>query len=116
MTREQIINGIMNNKIELVNLTPHPLTWMKEEEIEIISPSGTIARIDIEEVELGHGFVTHTKGEITDLPEPQDGRVFIVSGFVFAATDRGDVIAPNTNRSIRDDNGRIIGVPGFIMH
>ena len=116
MTKEQVIWKIMNGEIELVNLTPHPLTWVREEGVVTIAPSGVIARILLVETDLGHGFVSHEKGEIVDLPEPEEGKIFVVSGFVFAATNRGDVIAPNTNRAIRDEMGRIIGVPGFIIH
>ena len=116
MERQEIISGIITRKIEVVNCTPHPLNWIKEDGAVVIAPSGTVARIDIREVELGDGFVSHEKGEIIDLPEPLEGKIFVVSGFVFAATDRLDVIAPNTNKSIRDENGRIVGVPGFIMH
>ena len=116
MTKQEVIKKIMNGEIEMVNCTPHPLNWIKEDGAVVIEPSGIVARINIAEVELGDGFVYHEKGEIIDLPEPQEGKVFVVSGFVFAATNnRGDVIAPNTNRSIRDENGRIVGVPGFIM-
>ena len=115
-TKMQVIKKIMNGEIELVNLTPHPLNWVREEGVATLAPTGTIARIEIIETDLGGGFVSHEKGEIKDLPEPEEGKVFVVSGFVFAATERGDVIAPNTNKSIRDENGRIIGVPGFIIH
>ena len=116
MERNEIIKGIIDGKIEIINCTPLQLVWHKGYEITTIEPSGTVARINIEEVELGYGFVTHTKGEVIDLHEPEEGKVFVVSGLVFAATDRVDVIAPNTNKSIRDENGKIIGVPGFIMH
>ena len=116
MTKEQVIDKIMNVKIAMVNLTPHSITWMREEEIEIIEPSGIVARVNKIETDLGNGFVTIIDGEIEGLPAPEAGKIFIVSGMVFSATNRGDVIAPNTNRSMRDENGKIIGVPGFIMH
>lgn len=115
MTKQEVIEKIVNGEIKIINCTPHAITWMREEEIVFIEPSGIVARVNIEEADLGHGFVTHLPGEIIDLPEPQEGKVFLVSGFVFAGTNRGDVIAPNTNKSIRDENGKIIGVPGFIM-
>lgn len=115
--RENIIKGIMNGDVEVINCTPHPLTWVREDGVVTIAPSGTEARIDTKEVELGNGFVTSERGEVIDLPEHQEGKVFVVSGYVFAATEeRLDVLAPNTNRSIRNENGQIIGVPGFIMH
>lgn len=116
MNNFEVIEKIISGEVEIINCTLHAISWMREGEEIVIEPSGIVARVNIEERDLGHGFVTHVPGEITDLPEPQEGKVFVVSGFVFAATERGDVIAPNTNKSIRDENGRIIGVPGFIMH
>ena len=116
MTKEQVIQKILNGESLMVNCTPHPLTWVQGDNIITIAPSGINPRVNKIETDLGNGFVTIIDGEIEGLLEPQEGKIFIVSGMVFSATNRGDVIAPNTNRAIRNENGQIIGVPGFIMH
>ena len=116
MTKQEVIKKILSGEIEMVNCTPHPLTWVKPEGTTVtISPSGIIPRVNKIETDLGNGFVTTVDGEIEGLPAPSAEKIFIVSGMVFSATNRGDVIAPNTNREIRNENGQIIGVPGFIM-
>ena len=57
--------------------------------------------------------------KLPQLPEEQKGVYYIVSSIVLSALKmhgikRYDIIAPDTNRAIRDEKGRIIGVRGFI--
>ena len=115
MTKQEVIEKILNGEIVMVNCTPHPLNWVQGDNTITLAPSGINPRVRSIETDLGNGFVTIIDGEIEGLPSPEIGKIFIVSGMVFAATNRGDVIAPNTNRAIRNENGQIIGVPGFIM-
>jgi hypothetical protein len=50
-------------------------------------------------------------GEVTGLPDPQVGVVFIVSGMVASAAPREDVMSPG--ELVRDAQGRIIGCYGL---
>jgi hypothetical protein len=58
-------------------------------------------------------------GEIKNLPKSEKGTYYIVSmlvGQIGCQQGRTDLIGPNTNEAIRDENGRIIGVPGFVRY
>lgn len=64
------------------------------------------------------GISTVFYGEIENLPEPEEGTIYIVSAMVLAAAKekgRTDVVAPATGHpdSIRED-GFIVSVPGFV--
>jgi hypothetical protein len=102
---------------KLVNLTPHRLNLHDEDENEILSvePSGDVARVETERVKVGtvQGvplYETHT-GEVQNLPEPEDGVLYVVSGFVRSATDRNDVVSPG--ELIRDEDGNPVGAQGL---
>lgn len=52
-----------------------------------------------------------------DLPAPQDNTILIVSAMVAGrVADRTDVASPATDLAKRDDNGRIVSVPGLIVN
>ena len=64
------------------------------------------------------GISTVFYGEIENLPEPEEGTIYIVSAMVLAAAKekgRTDVVAPATGHPdcIRKD-GFIVSVPGFV--
>lgn len=106
--------------MKIVNLTPHAINVVNGENIETFEPTGTVARCTVTSIESGNvnGIPTFREvtGVVVDLPEPQVGTLFIVSRIVFeAAKDRTDLISPITSRAVRDDNGNIIGVPGFVV-
>lgn len=112
--------------MKLVNHTPHAITLIKEDGGQIvIPPSGTVARVETTqrrlpsiEVEGEHFPVSNNAhGEITGLPDIQEGQLVIVSSMVLDKNHtRYDLIAPDTGNDsvVRDTNGRIIGVRGFI--
>lgn len=104
--------------VKIVNLTPHDITITNG---PTFSPSGTVARVTTQQVNAGdiNGIPvkTQTFGNIVDLPSPQDDTVFIVSAIVLAAAKaqgRTDVVAPDTANAMRNDDGHIVSVPGFI--
>lgn len=110
----------------IVNLTPHELNLVSPDgETTTIQPSGQIARITStpgQELALGlscRTFTSPTWGEVENLPEPQDGTIFIVSGIVAGRiSGRPDVWSPGTgprDEAIRDEKGRIIGVTRLIQ-
>ena len=105
-----------------VNLTPHTLTVSATDgKIISIAPSGTVARcnqtvsvVDTVTVD-GHKIQVTSVilGDVTDLPDPQDGTVFIVSRLVAdkMRDSRKDLLIPGP--LLRDKDGKVIGCDGF---
>jgi hypothetical protein len=106
---------------KIVNLTPHEINLHRDGGmVTTIEPSGTVARVeqvreDTTPLLFGEVAIETTRstfGEITGLPEPQDGVIYIVSGLVLARTNRADVFAPGD--AVRHiDSGRVIGCRGL---
>ncbi len=115
-------------KTNFINLTPHEIVIMEKERnnvcLRIPHPTGcNIARVSTKTKKCSpiHNIETCRieYGEIQHLPEPRKNTYYIVSllvGEVGAKNGRTDLIGPNTNEAIRDDNGRIMGVPGFVRY
>ena len=124
--------------MRLINLTPHTITFQpsstfKNHLLEI-EPSGTVARVEMEEKTLCEtGLKTEVSGKsawygievyvvaqtpkAVNIPEPQQGVGYIVSGVVLEAlkgSGRTDVFAPNTNKAQRNEQGHIVSVPGLV--
>uniref|UniRef100_A0A6M3L6C8 Uncharacterized protein n=1 Tax=viral metagenome TaxID=1070528 RepID=A0A6M3L6C8_9ZZZZ len=113
---------------DIINCTPHPISvWAevesnKMQEVFCIKPSGILPRVSIIETEHPdvHKFpfylVKNKIGKVEGMPENDTGeRIFIVSRMVFDASDRKDIICPDTGKTaIRDDDGKIIGVTQFV--
>lgn len=111
----------------LRNLTPHPINILGENGLVItIKNEGTPARVaqDITETNMSlpltenisiNVYLKETKNsKITNLPEPEEGTVYIVSTLVAQLACRPDVIAPLTDHTAeRDETDNIIGVRGF---
>lgn len=121
--------------VRVVNLTPHPVVVVGEEcpskvqspeEIKpyivaTFPPSGKVARVTSSKVKVrevnGIPLYKSVFGEVSGLPDPQPGTIYIVSLLVLQALKgkRDDVVAPDTSPTgaVRDANGRIIAVKGF---
>ena len=107
----------MFTDLHLVILTPHPIVIDDGTTVLTIVPSGTIARVTTSLTDLGDGLFTRTWGDVVDLPDPQDNTIYIVSAMVAGRVlDRTDVASPATDMAKRDDNGRIVSVPGLIVN
>lgn len=100
----------------LKNLTPNDVNFiLPDGKILIIPASGVVARVDSNVEQIGHigaipviNTVFELDSDVIDLPDPQDGVIFITSMSVAqVVTDRTDVLVPADLR--RDDAGRIIG-------
>ena len=100
----------------IINLTPHAITFVVEDNKIIFEPSGVIARVSSKtQTVCSKEFywikipvTTTVFGEVENLPKPKENTIFIVSSLVAGRVpDRDDVFIPN--ESIRDDKGRIIG-------
>ena len=101
--------------MKFVNLTPHALNIVTEDETRTIEPSGGIARIATSSTLVGSmdGIPLHKMeyGAIEGLPDPNGKDLFIVSGMVAAQCQRSDVFSPG--ELVRDDAGKPIGCRGL---
>jgi len=105
----------------IINYTPHPIVVRRKSETEDITfpVCGILARVETVETAAGtvEGIpcVTQTQGAVTGLPEPVAGTTLIVSSMVLSASNRDDLVAPDTGSTcIRDESGRIQAVTRFI--
>ncbi len=105
---------------EVVNLTPHPLMIERVDgALASIPASGAVARLAVTREQLapvatsaGAFAVTRpTLGAVTGLPEPEAGRIYVVSAMVAEAVKRPDVFSPG--ELIRDSAGNVVGARGL---
>lgn len=103
--------------VEVVNLTPHPITVGEK----TFSPSGKVARVAMDETDSGEmvagiPVITREMGEVTGLLAERENTIFLVSAMVLAEVHgREDVFAPDTGpTAVRDFEGRIQGVTRLV--
>lgn len=106
----------MTKNINFINLTPHPINIIG---IGVIIPSGNIARVTTVETKIGEvvgiSVMSRTFMDVQGIPPSTENTIFIVSSIVLSATNRTDVVAPDTgNTAIRNDKGHITGVTQLI--
>lgn len=100
--------------MRLINLTPHAVNLIASEAITL-PPSGMVARCAVERTQVGTIEVDGIEipvnktsfGEVTGLPKPVEGIIYIVSALVAQAAKRDDVLM--VDDTVRDEQGRIIG-------
>jgi len=113
--------SIENLVVSFVNLTPHAIVMRGSDGVDVtIAPSGAVARVSELQtvaVRMFNGIPVLARtgfGPVLDLPQPQEGVVFVVSGMVLEKViGREDVIAPATGPSdgaVRNEKGHIIAV------
>lgn len=99
--------------MDIINLTVHDITIIKNEKTEIIPPSGVVARCETQEVLIGkvNGVDVYkiNYGNVTGLPPANKNTVYVTSALVAQAVKqiRNDVLIPND--FVRDKKGMIIG-------
>ena len=99
--------------VKFINLTPHTINLTNG---AAYAASGQVARVANAHTPFDeNGLASIEWGEVTGLPEPQDGVLYIVSSLVAQAAKRHDVVSPASGHPdvVRKD-GQIISVPGFI--
>ena len=100
--------------MKFINFTPHIVRLNDGTEF---APSGKVARVTSVYSPFDANGIANVKfGEVQNLPEPEDGIVYIVSAFVAAACHaRKDVVSPATGHpnAVRKD-GQVYSVPGFV--
>lgn len=103
--------------MKFINLTQHDLTIILENGNDLVLPaSGEVARVTFstQQVDKVDGipiYKTIYEPEVTGLPEPEDGTIFIVSSLAAQTARRHDVLAPT--KLIRDNDGQVIAASGF---
>lgn len=101
--------------MKIKNYTPHTIHMNEGTSYE----SEGVARVSATFTDFNeNGICSQKFGEVENLPEPEEGVIYIVSSMVLSAIKdkRSDVVAPATGHPhcIRDENGRIKSVPGFV--
>ena len=99
---------------KIINCTPHPVTICDAEgnTLRVIESNGNPIRLAAKTVPAGEfdGIpLSRTEfGEPVNLPEPEEGTLFIVSQIVKnAIPGRSDLVVPA--EVLRDDKGQIVG-------
>ena len=101
----------------IINLTPHDLNIVHGDLITIVKAENTPARVSSKVEVIGYlnnGIPLYDTvyGEVIDLPQPQDGVIYVVSRIVKnCVPDRKDVLVPGN--LLRDDKGNVIGCNGL---
>lgn len=103
-----------------INLTPHAIVVVDTDgNTHTFPPSGQVARVNqntTPAADIGNFSVNHlTNGDLIAVPAPQADTIFVVSAMVAQATDRTDIVAPNTAQAVRNDKGHVVSVPGFVQ-
>lgn len=101
-------------KVQFVNCTPHDLTL---NDGTIIPASGVVARVSASFTDFdNNGVCQQVFGDVTGIPEKEEGTLYIVSALVLAASNREDLVAPATGHPacVRNEKGQIVSVPGFV--
>jgi len=109
--------------VELVNLTPHPVSVITPTGTMTIAASGNVARVNVSEQPTGDTIngvpiKMRVTGGVQGLPAPKPGIFYIVSSMVLSAViGRSDVIAPDTGKdAVRDDKNQIVSVKSFVRN
>lgn len=112
---------------QMINLTPHALTFITGQGPIVVPPSGQMsrARYDTTFVEEIQGVPAYRNNlALPDgLPPPREGMILIVSAMVQQALrahgiDRPDVFSPGTGQNdgpIRNGAGKIVGVTRLVQ-
>ena len=100
--------------MEFINLTPHDLNLINEAGSPVlVKASGMLARCRVitEKVGTINGVKVNVShfGSVEGLPEPEEGKIFIVSAMILTALhgERSDVLG--VSEYIRDEEGKIVG-------
>lgn len=105
--------------MKLINLTPHVLNIIAADgSVVDLQPSGNIARVASSSAVVttinGINVTASTWGEVTGLPDAEEGVILIVSRMVKdRVANRADVMVPGA--PVRDAEGKIIGASGLSL-
>ncbi|MCE5337201.1 MAG: hypothetical protein LLF90_00725 [Methanomicrobiaceae archaeon] len=103
--------------VSLYNLTQHHIRLYRPDGTTLeLLPSGKVARVAsapeiLGEIE-GVPVLYTTYEQALNLPDPQEGVIYITSWLVAEVTKRADVVCPDTSprSAVRDEHGKLLGV------
>jgi len=104
---------------KVINLTPHAISLAEVDGnvIETFAPSGTVARVattsEVVAELMGRPVSRTSFGEVTGVPAPVEGVVYLVSTLVAQAARRPDVVSPDTGPTAIRKDGQVVAVRGF---
>ncbi|GIW55362.1 MAG: hypothetical protein KatS3mg082_1766 [Nitrospiraceae bacterium] len=105
--------------MKFVNLTPHEVRVADQDGTVFLTipPSGQVARVATTSVMVGEvdGIPIYRTalGDVTGLPEPQEGVTYVVSTLVAQVVSRPDVVAPDTGPTAIRENGQVVAIRRF---
>ena len=112
--------------MNVINLTPHSINIISEnrEQIATYPPSGDVARCANVNTPIGDmdgvPVITQGFGEVSGVPEPVEGTVYLVSMVVGSALkgQRNDIYGPATDpaNAVRNEKGHIVGVKALVKY
>lgn len=113
-------NKQKEEKMNLLNLTPHAISIVVNGETTTIQPSGTIARVAVNAVKVaefnGVPVMANEYGEVEGLPENKTP--ILVSAMVLGQLGsewRNIAFAPDTGKTaIRNEQGHIVAVTQLV--
>lgn len=104
--------------MEIKNYMPHTLNIELSSGERIAIESSGVARCAVKNVQVGEvdgvPVVSAEYGEITGLPEPQDGVVYVVSMLVAQRAGRADVLSPDSGPTAIRENGQVVAVRNLV--
>lgn len=103
----------------MLNLTPHAIVIRQNDRDVTIEPSGTVARVIMEEKEIGFvdGIPVIVREPVEVVGIPDDETVCIVSSMVLSSLPKGtkNVFAPDTgSTAIRNAFGQLVSVTRLV--
>jgi len=108
--------------MELKNFTPHEVTIFSGDKVIERVPSIGVARaseVNVDAVPINDiPTVLKHYDAVVGLPKPCEGVVYIVSLPVLQASNRTDIVCPDTvpDSVVRDKDGKILGVRRLQRH
>lgn len=110
-----------NHCTTLVNMTPHDIHYYADGKKLFTVPTSGLPAIRLseknvdEKIYLEMNFVKKEYKEAENLPNEQEGVLYIVSKMVQDAVDRKDFICPDTGIGAVRDDGSVTGRVGNIL-
>ena len=104
---------------KLINLTPHDIVIVGENQSRTIPKSGSVARQAALSKAAGEfdgiALTSTAYGPVTGLPDYQPDTLLIVSAMVRSATpNRPDLASPG--ELVRDEKGNVVGCKNLIVN
>lgn len=115
--RPRIVHFDKENTMNIVNLTPHSISLADEAGniVDTFAPSGKVVRMATSQEVVGEAVAgvplrRTVFGEVSGLPEPQEGVLYLVSSLIAQRVQRADVVSPDTGPTAVRKDGQVVAV------